>query len=161
MNNVNVSSIFLITVVVLVIAVAAYAILKRIMHLSDSKTRKRQTEETERMNTVSEAVNAYGQPEEVIVADPTRVENSNSVILVYDSKGFLVINGVAVPKEDIIGIDIHNVATPYETASYEIMVKIKSEELPSLSVFTGNSSVFAKDIFEQLSEKLQYRKANM
>ncbi len=161
MNNVNVSSIFLITVVVLVIAVAAYAILKRIMHLSDSKTSKRQTEETERMNTVSEAVNAYGQPEEVIVADPTRVENSNSVILVYDSKGFLVINGVAVPKEDIIGIDIHNVATPYETASYEIRVKIKSEELPSLSVFTGNSSVFAKDIFEQLSEKLQYRKANM
>ncbi len=155
MNDENVLYIFLITVAVLAVVVAVYAILKRVLHLSNSKTHKRQSVETERMNTVSEAVNAYGQPEEVIVADPTRVENSNSVILVYDSEGFLVINGVAVPKEDIIDIDIHNVATPYETASYEIRVKMKSEELPSLSVFVGNSSMFAKEIFEQLSGKLK------
>lgn len=155
MNDENVLYIFLITVAVLAVVVAVYAILKRALHLSNSKTHKRQSVETERMSTVSEAVNAYGQPEEVIVADPTRVENSNSVILVYDSEGFLVINGVAVPKEDIIDIDIHNVATPYETASYEIRVKMKSEERPSLSVSVGNSSIFAKEIFEQLSEKLK------
>lgn len=70
----------------------------------------------------------YGEPDDVIVIDPTRINHPAGVILFYKEKGLLNYNGKDIPIREIADITSINVANPYQLSSYQIIFTMNSNE---------------------------------
>ena len=104
--------------------------------------------------SIDELISLYGEPDEVIVANNSKTEGKDGVVLVYREKGLLVINGQAIRKDDIKEVMIKNENNPYLMADYQIRVVTSLEENPYLFIETGNSSVWAEDVLRQIQDEL-------
>ena len=105
-------------------------------------------------NPVSENIqtitDTYGTPDDIIVVNPTRGNELDGVVLVYDEKGFLYYNGILLNKNEITDISFFNAATPYMLNDYQIVIKTNSERYPSLYISAGNDLGWAKDVYAQI-----------
>lgn len=104
--------------------------------------------------SIDELISLYGEPDEVIVANNSKTEGKDGVVLIYRDKGLLVINGQAIRKADIKEVMIKNENNPYLMADYQIRVVTSLEENPYLFIETGNSSVWAEDVLRQIQDEL-------
>ena len=83
----------------------------------------------------------FGEPDEVIVVNPERVNNPDGVILFYREKGLLYYDNKAIPVKEIVDITSLNAANPYLPGDYQIVIKLRSNETHRISVADGPESV--------------------
>lgn len=105
-------------------------------------------------NTTDEMISQFGEPDEVIIANHSKAEGKNGVVLVYREKGIFIINGLAIRKDDIVEVMIKNENNPYLMPDYQIRVVTKLEDNPYLFIETGNSSTWAEDVLKQIQNEL-------
>ena len=99
-------------------------------------------------------ISQFGEPDEVIIANNSKGEGKNGVVLVYREKGIFIINGLAIRKDDIVEVMIKNENNPYLMPDYQIRVVTKLEDNPYLFIETGNSSTWAEDVLKQIQNEL-------
>ena len=63
-------------------------------------------------SSLQASINAFGEPDDIIVANPTKANEKTGAILVYHSKGMMVYNNIAIDKNTIVDITFHNTAIP-------------------------------------------------
>ena len=105
--------------------------------------------------TVDQLVAKYGDPDDIIVVNPTQGNLSDSVIIVYNDRKSLIINGEEIPMNQITDVSFNNYANAYLPSSYMIQIYTKLPDKDLLKVYSNNPSpVFAKEIVQQIRELL-------
>lgn len=100
------------------------------------------------------AIMSYGEPDGVIVVDPTKANETKGSILVYHSNGTLVYDNICIDKKAITSISFYNTAIPYSPDDYEIIIKTTHEKHPEIFIRTGNNISWTKEVLEQIKSAL-------
>lgn len=142
---------YIIGTLIIIAILNAYFILKQ-------KTRKAKNipntlidEETEDAY-IQNAMAQYGQPDDIITVSSMLNTNQRKPILVYPD--FLLIEGVQIPKKDILDVTFNNSANPYMVSDYQVIIntRIPNHEYIHLSV--GNDIEMAGCIADQIRDLL-------
>lgn len=96
------------------------------------------------------SINAFGEPDDIIVANPTKANDPTSTILVYHSKRTLVYNNIVINKKAIADITFHNIAIPYTPDIYEIVIKTTLKDHPEIFIRTGPDISWTQDVLMQI-----------
>ena len=99
----------------------------------------------------------YGEPDDMIVIDPTRGNEPDGVILAYDTKGFLYYNGTIINKSEIRDVTFHNAAIPYFVSDYQIIIATTSEAHPNVNIKVGSDLEIVKDVLVQIKSHLDVK----
>jgi hypothetical protein len=99
--------------------------------------------------------NKYGPPDDTIVVNPTRGNESDGVVLFYDREGFLYFNGIVIRKEEITDITFFNSAIPYVGNDYQIVITSNSDVHPNVYIPTGNDLGWANDVLNQIKSHFE------
>lgn len=108
-----------------------------------------------RLLTIEEATAAYGDPDEVIIADATRANESAGCILVYKQKRILVIAGEPVSMDDIVDVSSVNTATPYTVGQYQVVLTTKRSDRQYIRLDVGMDNEYAKDVAMQVIDAMK------
>lgn len=95
-------------------------------------------------------INLYGEPEDIIVINPTKPKEKGGVILIYEQKGGIVVDGKFINKKDITNVELKNAATPYTANDYQIIISTICHEMPYLFVHLGNDTLWADNVYKQI-----------
>lgn len=88
----------------------------------------------------------YGAPDDVIVTNPTKGNDVDGCILVYRDRGFFVINGQEIRKDEITDVLLKNDgANPYMPADYQLHITTNREDYPWMSVSVGDEPGWANE----------------
>lgn len=96
------------------------------------------------------SINAFGEPDDIIVANPTKANEKTGAILVYHSKGMMVYNNIAIDKNAIIDITFHNTAIPSTPDNYEIVIKTRLKDHPEINIQTGPDITWTQNVINDL-----------
>ena len=97
----------------------------------------------------------YGQPDDVIVTNPTRGNEVEGCMLVYREKGLLIIRGVEVKKSAITDYVLKNDGpNPYMPADYYLRISTTLEDYPLLSVSVGYEISWAEQVLKEFQHEL-------
>lgn len=101
--------------------------------------------------SLSSEEGCYGKPDEIIITNPTRANEPDGAIEVYEQEKFLVINGIRINKKDIVDIRLINEGvTPYFENDYQIRISTILDDKPNLYVSVGNDLSWAQEVCEQI-----------
>ena len=96
------------------------------------------------------SINTFGEPDDIIVANPTKANDPTSTILIYRSKGMLVYDNIAIDKNAIVNISFHNIAIPYTPDNYEIVIKTTLKDHPEIYIHTGPDIAWTQNVINDL-----------
>ena len=102
--------------------------------------------------TVDDLTAEYGEPEDVIIVNATRINEAMGVILAY--KDFLVVEGRRIEKRDIRDVTFNNSGTPYAPGEYQVIIAAGSSQSDYIHINTGYDAAWAKDVVEQIRKNL-------
>lgn len=108
---------------------------------------------TEQIN-LQDLVDTYGKPDDIILANPLHGEQADGVILIYNKRMILIINGIPINQADIISVTFNNATIPYVGNEYQLVFNTKLENASYLFVPVGNDLSYAKEIFMQIKQYL-------
>ena len=91
------------------------------------------------------SINAFGEPDDIIVANPTKANEKTGAILVHHSKGMTVYNNIA-----IVDITFHNTAIPSTPDNYEIVIKTTLRDHPEINIPTGPDISWTQNVINDL-----------
>ena len=94
--------------------------------------------------TLDKIIEQYGQPDDIIVTDPTHAEEAEGAILVYHDK--LVYNQMEIPKADIVDLTFNNAMIPYLPAEYQIIITTKDKTKPLVRIHAGKDAHWAQEV---------------
>lgn len=100
-----------------------------------------------------EIVDTYGEPDDIILADPTRGSELVGVIMVYKGKQ-LVVGGKVIPLSDIDGVTFNNASLPYLVNDYQLVFSLPKAEPPYVRLPVGIDASWAAEVLERLSPYL-------
>ncbi len=106
--------------------------------------------------TVDELIEKHGEPDDIIMVNPVEGNRSDSVILVYDKHGTMIVNGEEIPKKNILEVAFSNYANVYLPSDYVIQVftNLPGNELVKTHMGNGSTPVFAKEVVQQIKNHL-------
>ena len=117
---------------------------------------KNQVEGQNKELNVQGLVEKYGDPDDTIIANPTRGNDVEGCILVYKEKGFLIINGLEVKKSEITDYVLKNDgANPYLPADYQLHLTTTLDDYPMLCVPLGNEISWAEEVLREFQQEIQ------
>ena len=102
--------------------------------------------------TVDDLTAEYGEPEDVIIVNATRINEAMGVILAY--KDFLVVEGRRIEKRDIRDVTFNNSGTPYAPGEYQVIIAAGPSQSDYIHVKTGYDATWTKDVAEQIRKNL-------
>lgn len=117
-------------------------VIASIIWWSEMKNRKEPI--PEEIPTIDSLIAKYGQPDDIIVTDPTHAEEPQGAILVYHDK--LVYDQREIPKADIVDMTFNNAMIPYLPADYQILIATKDKNQPLVRIHTGNDANWAQNV---------------
>lgn len=102
--------------------------------------------------SLNSLISQYGEPDDMIVVNPTRGNESTGVILVYDQQDLLIVNGEPLAKSDIKDVSFNNYAIPFTPNDYRIIIttSIPGHDLIRIPMGAGNEAEYAKEIVQQI-----------
>lgn len=104
--------------------------------------------------TADELINFYGEPDDIVLLNPTRGNEAQGVVLVYARQGFIVVDGEKMLIADIADVTFNNAAVAYTPNSYQLIVTPKNKKLPLHHLPLGNDGDWALQATEQLRQYL-------
>ena len=103
------------------------------------------------MPSLQQLEELYGAPSDVIALSPTKCNQADSVILVYEDSGFLVVNGSKVLMSDVTSVTFNNSSIPWESPEYQILIQTPAS---IIRLFVGYDSEWAKYVTVQIRSHL-------
>lgn len=112
----------------------------------------RRSEQRDRMRTVDELILLYGEPDDVILLDPTRGNDAQGVVLVYMERRWFIINGETVPFDDIEDVTFNNTTIVYDQDSYQVVIKLKGEQPKYFYLPVGYDRSWAVQVVKEIRQ---------
>lgn len=108
--------------------------------------------EKNRLSTVDDAISQYGEPDNLVVVNPTRGNDTEGTILEYKSQNLLIINGMPVEKQHVRDVSFSNFAVPYVPNDYKIIVitDIPGQDVIHVPLGAGNDARYANQVVKQV-----------
>ncbi len=94
------------------------------------------------------------EPSSTILVNPTRGSDPVGVVLVYDDEGFLVYNGIAIRKTDVVDVTFYNAATPYTPNDYLVVLVTRDPAHPRITIPVGFDSGWAMEVVAQIKQHI-------
>ena len=104
------------------------------------------------MSTVDELILLNGEPDDVILLDPTRGNDAQGVILVYLERRWFIINGEGISFDDIEDVTFNNTSVVYSQDSYQVVVKLKQESSSCLYLPVGYDREWAIQVVKEIRQ---------
>lgn len=104
------------------------------------------------MSTVDELILLYGEPDDVILLDPTRGNDAQGVILVYMNRRWFIINGEGISFDDIEDVTFNNTSVVYSQDSYQVVIKLKQESPSCLYLPVGYDREWAIQVVKEIRQ---------
>ena len=108
--------------------------------------------------SLDEATAQYGEPDDCIVADATRGNETAGCILVYRQKRLMVIAGDPVSMDDIIDVTTVNMATPYTVGQYQLVLTTRRPGREYIRMEVGLDAAWAKDVATEVIDAIKGRR---
>lgn len=142
---------YIIGTLAIIVVFSAYFALKQNKKNIGNMSKKLIDEDTEDVY-IQNSMAQYGQPDDIITVSSMLNANPTKPILVYPD--FLLIEGVKIPKKDILDVTFNNRANPYVVSDYQVIIntRIPNHEYIHLSV--GNDIEMAGCIADQIRDLL-------
>ncbi len=109
-----------------------------------SEMKNRKEPGTEDIPTIDSLIAQHGQPDDIIVTDPTHAEEAEGAILVYHDK--LVYHQKEILKSDIVDMTFNNAMIPYLPADYQIIITTKDKREPLVRIHAGKDAHWAQEV---------------
>lgn len=103
------------------------------------------------MPSLQQLEELYGAPSDMIALSPTKCNQADSVILVYEDAGFLVVNGNKVLMSDVASVTFNNSSIPWESPEYQILIQTTAS---LIRLYVGYDSEWAKSVTVQIRSHL-------
>lgn len=97
-----------------------------------------------------EPVPALGEPDGLVVIDPTRPDDPKGAILLYRREGLLVYDGIRIPVAGIKDVSFINASNPYLPEAYHLLLGMQDGQV--LHIPAGNDRTLAAELAGQLRE---------
>ena len=120
--------------------------------LKKQKQQKQVLNNCHDMKKVKLLLEEYGEPDEFIVLDATKMEEAEAVVMIY--KDFWVVMGRKVQRSAITDVTLNNASTPYSIGDYQVVLRTTLDDTPYIWLRVGNDSNRAKEIFEKIQDSL-------
>lgn len=118
-------------------------------------TRKKDNHDTVKLMTIDDAHTEYGEPDEVIVADATRANESAGCILVYKQNRVLIVAGEPISIDDITDVTSVNTATPYTVGQYQVVFTTKRADRQYIRLDVGMDAEWARNVAMQVIDAMK------
>lgn len=105
--------------------------------------------------SLEEATAQYGEPDDCIVADATRGNETAGCILVYRRKRMMVVAGETVSTDNIIDVTTVNMATPYTVGQYQLVLTTKEPDREYIRMEVGMDAGWAKDVATEVIDAIK------
>ena len=97
-----------------------------------------------------EPVQALGEPDDLVVIDPTRPDDPRGAILLYRREGLLVYDGIRIPVAGIKDVSFINASNPYLPEAYHLLLGMQDGQV--LHIPAGNDRTLAAELAGRLRE---------
>ena len=100
--------------------------------------------------TVDELTARYGEPDNLVLLNPVKGNDAEGVVLVYDGRGMLIVNGEELRKSDVIDVTFCNAAVPYLPNDYQVVLTTRDRQRPEIHLYTGNDVEWTRQAAEEI-----------
>ena len=140
----------------LILSIVLLAVFICMVVLLEWRRNRRLKAKEKPVTSVDELIARYGEPDDIIVVNPTQGNRSDGSILVYKEKKMLVVNSEEVPMNQITDVAFSNYANVYLPSDYliQIFTTLPDKDIIRISVGTGESPVYAKEIVQQIKQAI-------
>ena len=97
-----------------------------------------------------EPVPALGEPDDLVVVDPTRPDDPKGAILIYRQEGLFVYDGVRIPIAGIKDVSFINASNPYLPEAYHLLLGMQDGQV--LHIPAGSDRTLAAELAGRLRE---------
>ena len=105
--------------------------------------------------TLDDAIRKYGNPDESILVDATRANESEGNILVYRHQRIFIIAGEPLKFEDITNVSSYNSATPYTFGQYQILLTTKLNGRQYIRLDAGHDAEWAQNVAMEIIDAMK------
>ena len=137
---------------VLGVASVVYGVCNLVV-LKKRKAREIPEEEgTDEAEGDSEPIQIAGEPDDVIVVNPTKANEPDGSILIYRKEGVLVFFDKQIPLDKIVDVSVTNVSNPYIPGAYHLLLVLSDGKVTHIPA--GADREWANEALIQLREAI-------
>lgn len=103
--------------------------------------------------TVDNLIARYGEPSNVILLNAAKGNDPDGVVLVYDDRNLLIVNGKELKKSEIADVTFNNAAIAYTPNDYQVLLTLRDKQ-PSIHLYVGYDLELAREITEEIRNSL-------
>ena len=100
----------------------------------------------------SELIQIAGEPDDVIVVNPTKANEPDGSILIYRKEGVLVFFDKKIPLDKIVDVSVTNVSNPYIPGAYHLLLVLSDGKVAHIPA--GSDREWANEALLQLREAI-------
>ena len=100
----------------------------------------------------SELIQIAGEPDDVIVVNPTKANEPDGSILIYRKEGVLVFFDKKIPLDKIVDVSVTNVSNPYIPGAYHLLLVLSDGKVTHIPA--GADREWANEALIQLREAI-------
>lgn len=100
----------------------------------------------------SEPIQIAGDPDDVIVVNPTKANEPDGSILIYRKEGILVFYDKQIPLDKIVDVSVTNVSNPYIPGAYHLLLVLSDGKVAHIPA--GADREWANEALIQLREAI-------
>ena len=109
-------------------------------------------EETDEAEGDSVPIQIAGEPDDVIVVNPTKANEPDGSILIYRKEGVLVFFDKQIPLDKIVDVSVTNVSNPYIPGAYHLLLVLSDGKVTHIPA--GADREWANEALMQLREAI-------
>ena len=109
-------------------------------------------EETDEAEGDSVPIQIAGEPDDVIVVNPTKANEPDGSILIYRKEGVLVFFDKKIPLDKIVDVSVTNVSNPYIPGAYHLLLVLSDGKVAHIPA--GSDREWANEALIQLREAI-------
>ena len=110
------------------------------------------SEQRNSMLTVDELILLNGEPDDVILLDPTRGNDAQGVILVYMERRWFIINGEGISFDEIEDVTFNNTTIVSAQDSYQVIIKLTGEQPTYFYLPVGYDRSWAVQVVKEIRQ---------
>lgn len=99
-----------------------------------------------------EPIQIAGDPDDVIVVNPTKANEPDGSILIYRKEGILVFYDKQIPLDKIVDVSVTNVSNPYIPGAYHLLLVLSDGKVAHIPA--GADREWANEALIQLREAI-------
>ena len=93
-----------------------------------------------------------GEPDDIVVVNPTRLEDPLGIVKVYRKERLLVYGNARIPMDAIVDFSFSNVSNPYLPSEYHLLLRLADGRV--LHVPAGPDAAFAEEVLQELRQTI-------